>query len=187
MRTAEVGQLVVSGTGRGQPLFKVAEVDVVRVFVNVPQLYASGIQVGHGRAHDDPRGARARFPGKVATHLERARHGHPHAPRRGRHPEPRPRARLRDVRAGLVRREAARPPLFVPATSALFDASGTRVALVRDGAVHWQNVEIEADLGDKLAIASGLARRRHPRPHPERAPDRGAARGSRERSMNRVP
>src|SRR5580692_7473420 len=40
LRTAEVGQLVTSGTGMGQALFKVAEGDTVRVFVNVPQLYA---------------------------------------------------------------------------------------------------------------------------------------------------
>jgi hypothetical protein len=45
----------------------------------------------------------------------------------------------------------------VPATSALIDASGTRVAVVRDGVVHWQPVEIEADLGDRLALATGLA------------------------------
>jgi RND family efflux transporter MFP subunit len=54
-----------------------------------------------------------------------------------------------------VRRQDA--PVLVPATSALIDASGTRVALVRDGVVHWQTVEIGADLGDKLAIASGLS------------------------------
>ena len=45
-RTAEVGQLVSAGTGAVTPLFKVAEVDTVRVFVHVPQLYAGGIEVG---------------------------------------------------------------------------------------------------------------------------------------------
>jgi len=48
-------------------------------------------------------------------------------------------------------------PLFVPATSVLFDASGTRAAVIRDDTVHWQSVEIEADQGDRLAIATGLA------------------------------
>jgi multidrug efflux pump subunit AcrA (membrane-fusion protein) len=48
-------------------------------------------------------------------------------------------------------------PLLVPATSVRIDASGTRVALVREGAVHWQKADVEADLGDKLAIATGLA------------------------------
>src|SRR5262249_48696086 len=44
MRAAEIGQLVVAG--QGQPLFKVAQDDVVRVFVNVPQLFASGVRLG---------------------------------------------------------------------------------------------------------------------------------------------
>ena len=45
MRSAEIGQLVTSGMA-GQPLFKVADVAVVRVFVRVPQLYAAGIHIG---------------------------------------------------------------------------------------------------------------------------------------------
>ena len=43
----------------------------------------------------------------------------------------------------------------MPATSVLFDARGTRVAVVRDGLVSWQKVDIEADLGDRLALAGG--------------------------------
>jgi len=54
-----------------------------------------------------------------------------------------------------VRRQDAL--VFVPATTVLIDASGTRAALVRDGTVRWQKVEIGGDLGDRLAIASGLS------------------------------
>jgi membrane fusion protein, multidrug efflux system len=157
LRSAEVGKLVVSGTGQGQALFKVAEVDVVRVFVSVPQLYSSGIQPGMA-APTTIREAPGRvFAGKVG--------------RTSKELDTTTRALLvevdipnldRTLVSGMyakasfeVKRQDA--PLFVPATSALIDASGTRVALVRDGAVHWQNVEIEADLGDKLAIASGLS------------------------------
>ena len=38
----------------------------------------------------------------------------------------------------------------------LFDARGTRAAVVADGIIHWTPVVVEGDLGDKLAIASGL-------------------------------
>jgi hypothetical protein len=31
------------------------------------------------------------------------------------------------------------------------------VAVVRDGALHWQKVEIAGDMGDRLAIATGVA------------------------------
>jgi hypothetical protein len=54
-----------------------------------------------------------------------------------------------------VRRQDAL--VLVPATTVLIDASGTRAALVRDGTVHWQKVEIGGDLGDRLAIATGLS------------------------------
>ena len=46
---------------------------------------------------------------------------------------------------------------MVPATAILIDAEGTRAALVRDGAVSWRKVVIERDLGDKMAISTGLA------------------------------
>jgi multidrug efflux pump subunit AcrA (membrane-fusion protein) len=48
-------------------------------------------------------------------------------------------------------------PLFIPATAVIFDAQGTRAATVREGVIHWTTVNIEADLGDQLAIATGLA------------------------------
>jgi RND family efflux transporter MFP subunit len=157
MRSAEVGQLVVSGTGQGQMLFKVAEVDVVRVFVSVPQLYANGIQLGMAAPVTIREAPGRVFSGKVGrtskeldtatrtllvevdiTNPDRALVSGMYA----------------KVSFDVERQDAI---VLVPATSALIDASGTRVALVRDGAVHWQNVRIEADLGDKLAIASGLA------------------------------
>jgi len=54
-----------------------------------------------------------------------------------------------------VKRQDA--PIFVPATSVVIDAAGTRVAVVKDGSVRWQKVEVTADLGDRLALATGLS------------------------------
>jgi len=157
MRAAEVGQLVTSGTGMGQALFKVAEVDVVRVFVNVPQLYAAGIRVGM----DAPTTMRETpgrvFAGKVARTANELDTG--------------TRSLLTEVDipnpdgtlvAGMyatvsfdVRRQDR--PVFIPATSVLFDVQGTRAAVVRDGIVAWKNVVIDSDMGDRLAISTGLA------------------------------
>ncbi len=47
--------------------------------------------------------------------------------------------------------------LLVPATAVLIDAQGTRVAIVRDGALSWREVDVDGDLGDRLAISTGLA------------------------------
>ena len=157
LRNAEIGQLVVSGTGAGQALFKVAEVDVVRVFVNVPQLYAGGIQVGMAAPVTIREAAGRIFPGKVArtsNELDLATRSLltevdiPNADR----------ALVSGMYAQVsfdVKRQDQ--PIFVPATSVLFDATGTRAAVIHGDAVHWQKVEIEADQGDRLAIATGLA------------------------------
>ena len=48
-------------------------------------------------------------------------------------------------------------PLFVPATAVMFDARGTRAAVVSNGVVAWKNVVIDGDFGDRLAISTGLA------------------------------
>jgi len=156
MRTAEVGQLVVSGAG-GQPLFKVAEVDTLRVFINVPQLHASDVQVGM-HAPIRVRELRDRvFDGFVA--------------RTSNEIDSMSRSLLTEVDipnpdgvllAGMYARvkldmQQADRPLLVPATAVLFDAQGTRVAAIKDGVVHWKTVEIEGDLGDRLAIARGVA------------------------------
>ncbi len=156
-RSAEVGQLVVAGTGQGQPLFKVAEDDVVRIFVNVPQLYASGVREGSDASVTVREAAGRTFAGKVA--------------RTSRELDPASRALLVEIdvpnadralvsgmyaKASLdLRRQDA--PIMVPATAALIDANGTRVALVKESRVHWQSVEIAGDLGDRLMIANGVA------------------------------
>jgi RND family efflux transporter MFP subunit len=157
MRSAEVGQLVTAGsTGAAQPLFKVAEVDVVRVFVNVPQLYAAGIAVGMDAPTTMRETPGRTFVGKVmrtANELDMAT-----------------RSLLTEVDlpnadgvlvAGMyaqvsfdVKRQDE--PLFVPATAVVFDARGTRVAAIHDGVVTWKKIEIGGDLGDRLAIATGL-------------------------------
>jgi membrane fusion protein, multidrug efflux system len=156
MRAAEVGQLVTSGTGMGQALFKVAEVDVVRVFVNVPQLYSAGIKPGM----DAPTTLREMpgriFAGKVArtaNELDMAT--------RSLLTEvdiPNPDRQLVSGMYAQVTFDVKRQdqPLFVPATSVLYDAQGTRAAVVHEGVVTWKKVDVDGDFGDRLAISTGL-------------------------------
>ena len=156
MRAAEVGQLVTAGTNMGQALFKVAEVDVVRVFVNVPQLYAAGIKVGM-----EARTTMRETPGRVfqgsvartANELDMAT--------RSLLTEvdiPNPDGTLVSGMYAQVAFDVKRQdrPIFVPATAVVFDASGTRVASVKGGVVTWKVVNIAGDFGDRLAIATGV-------------------------------
>ncbi len=156
MRAAETGQLVASGTAQGQALYKIAEDDVVRVFVDVPQLYAAAIRPGMDAPVSIREAAGRVFAGKVtrtsreldtASRTLRVEVDIPNADR----------ALVSGMYAkasfDLKRQDA---PVFVPATSVVIDAAGTRVAVVRDGGVHWQKVEVTADFGDRLALATGL-------------------------------
>jgi multidrug efflux pump subunit AcrA (membrane-fusion protein) len=47
-------------------------------------------------------------------------------------------------------------PLMIRPSSLVADASGTRVATVDKGLIHWQQVHVDSDLGDQIAILSGL-------------------------------
>jgi RND family efflux transporter MFP subunit len=157
MRTAEVGQLVVPGTGQGEPLFKVAEDDVVRIFVHVPQLYAAGVRRDTEAPVTVRESAGRVFHGRVARTSREL-----DAATRALLVEidvPNPDGALVSGMYAKVSLAVSRQDtlLSVPATAALIDANGTRVALVREGQIHWQPVEVSADVGDHLAIATGLS------------------------------
>jgi RND family efflux transporter MFP subunit len=156
-RTAEVGQLVTAGTGAVRPLFKVAEVDTVRVFVNVPQLYAGGITVGMDAPTTVREIAGRAYAGKVTRTAHELDVGTRTLLTEVDIPNPDD-----SLLAGMYAQvsfhvSGENRSLLVPATAVLIDALGTRVAVVRDGALSWKKVEIESDLGDELAIATGLA------------------------------
>jgi membrane fusion protein (multidrug efflux system) len=153
-RTAEVGQLVVAGTGKA--LFTVAEVDTVRVFVHVPQLYAGDVTVGLDAPVTVRELPSRAFPGKVA----RTAHALDTATRTLLTEVDVPNADDALI-AGMYGQVSFRmtghgEPLSVPATAVLIDARGTRVAMVRDDVVTWKSVEIARDFGDRLAIGTGV-------------------------------
>jgi RND family efflux transporter MFP subunit len=153
-RNVELGQLVASGTS--QPMFRVANTSTVRVFVNVPQSYAPGVHVGDAAAVTLREYPGRAFNGKVA----RTSHAL----------DPGTRTLLAEVRIenadgalipgmyASVTLDVARaePPLMIRPSSLVADASGTRVAVVENGAIHWKQVQVDTDLGDSIAILSGI-------------------------------
>jgi RND family efflux transporter MFP subunit len=156
-RTAEVGELVTAGTGIGRPLFKVAEVDVVRVFVNVPQLYAAEIQVGL----DAPTRVRE-LPGQTFTGQVTRTADELEVGTRTLLTEvdiPNPSGKLIAGMYGQItfHLKGNSQLLLVPATSVLIDALGTRVAVVQGDAISWRTVDVDGDLGDRLVISKGIS------------------------------
>lgn len=168
-RNIDVGTLVTAGsptdntavapsTVNGTPngLFEVANVDTLRVFVSVPQAYAPEIHVGLPvqivvRGHlDQPiastvtRSANAIDPGTrtLLTEIDIRNQTHQL------HPGMFVYANFNIAPAGTRWR--------LPSTAGIFDAKGTRVAIVQDNKIHFQHVDIGRDLGESIDVQGGL-------------------------------
>jgi RND family efflux transporter MFP subunit len=156
-RSAEPGALIVSGAG-GQPLFRLAQTDPVRVFVQVPQLHAAAIKVG-ATVTLTVRELRGRvFTGKItrtsksldpSTHTLNTEAQFPNADGAL---MPGTYAR---VALGTLAATGVDVPLVVPSTALIVNAKGTQLAVVEQGVVHLRVVEVDGDFGEQVSIAKG--------------------------------
>lgn len=157
-RTVDRGALITAGSSSTSvPLFRMAQIDTLRIFVNVPQTFARSIAPGQAakiRLQEFPGRA---FSGKVSRDAGAL--------------DPTSRTLLTEVivpngdltlKPGMYAQvrfsvTAADPPLLVPATALLMRADGPQVAVVRtDRTVHLQKVELGRDLGETVEVTSGL-------------------------------
>jgi membrane fusion protein (multidrug efflux system) len=153
-RTVDQGALV---SENGQELFRLARVDVLRVFVNVPQTFALSVQEGQKAELAFAELPAQTFEGRVtrtAGSLERGSRTLltelQVENREGRLlPGMFARVSLSLVRAGTT--------VVIPANALLSGAQGSRVATVIDGRLHYQSVALGRDLGKHLEVVSGLA------------------------------
>jgi RND family efflux transporter MFP subunit len=159
VRNVDPGSLISAGSTSGTTeLFRIAQVNVLRVFVFVPQSYASDIQVGQKasvslRERPDRtfegtvmRTAGAVDPGSrtLLTELQ----------------VPNPDGLLLAGSYATVHFQIAQsaPPLLVPSSALLVDAAGMRVAVVDgDHRLHYRPVQIGRDYGQEVEILTGVA------------------------------
>lgn len=154
-RMIERGALV--GAGNASPLFKIAAVDPVRIFVQVPQDVAPSIRNDVAATLLVREFPGRKFEGKVArsagaldresrTMLTEVR-------------VPNPKGELIAGMYGQVELTLLSPHRVfeVPATALLSDANGTRMAIVSpDEKIHLVTVAVERDMGSTVQIASGI-------------------------------
>jgi len=162
-RTYDVGALINADptTTDIKPMFKIAENDVLRVFVNVPQSSALEIQKGM-----QVKVTAREVPGKTFTgilmgttnYLDQAN-----------------RSLLTEVKVtneansdgsfallpGMyvtVNMEVHHrvPSLLVPAPTLINNADGTQVAVVQDGKIHFVKVVVGQDFGQQIEVTEGL-------------------------------
>jgi RND family efflux transporter MFP subunit len=169
-RNVDVGTLITAGsptnntavapssvTGGANGLFEIAQIDWLRVFVNIPQAYASNVHAGlpvsvsvRGHLAQPVAGTVTRTANAIdpATRTLLAEVDVPNASH----------GLLPGMFANVVFKIGPAGTRWrIPATAAIFDAQGTRVAIVGPGnTLHFQPVVFGRDLGASIDIQNGL-------------------------------
>jgi len=169
-RNVDVGALITAGspvnntavapstvTGAANGLFEVAQIETLRVFVNVPQAYAPNVKVG--------------LPVRVTVRGQLMQPVKATVTRTASALDPGSRTLLTQVDIPNPSHRML-PGMFVyvdfeigpsgthwriPSTALIFDAQGTRVILVGAGnKLHFQQVVVGRDLGTAIDVQSGL-------------------------------
>jgi RND family efflux transporter MFP subunit len=157
-RGIDIGQLVTAGGNSGRPLFTVADIHRVRVYVNVPQAFLAGLKPGLAASLALPQYPGEKFPAKLATTSNSV---------------------TPDSRSALVELQADNPAgklwpgafaevhfhldineqvLRIPATALFFGPRGVEVAqLTPDGKVNLSKVELGRNFGREVEVLSGLS------------------------------
>ena len=154
LRNVDVGALVTTGSTL---LFRIAQMDTLRIYVNVPQSNASFIRQGQAaslRVSNLPGRTFAGAIARTASSLD-------------------PGSRTMLVEVHVANRDGAllpgmyaqvslsntrtNPPLLLPSDALVVRPDGTQVAVVQaDHTVHLQKIQVGRDYGDRMEVVSGL-------------------------------
>jgi len=157
-RNIDVGTLISSGSGTtSRQLFNLARIDRLRIYVNVPQTFASSVQAGQQADVALQELAGKVFRGTVtrtANALDPSTHTlltEVQVPNQSRQLLP---GMYAQVKFTVVR---VSPPLLIPGDALVVKPDG-RYALVVDesGAVHYRKVTLGRDYGTTVELTSGL-------------------------------
>src|SRR6185369_13243171 len=157
-RNTDVGQLINAGNnGASQELFAIAQVNPIRVYIDVPELYAPTVRIGLSASIELPSLPGQKFTGKVA----RTSDALDPATRtlRTEIDVPNPNGQLLPGSYAQVHFavQIQSIPMTVPVNALLFRGEGTRAAVVgSDGKVQLKPVVIGRDYGTEVEILSGL-------------------------------
>ena len=154
VRALDVGQLIAAA--ESQELFRLAQMDKLRVFVRVPQNYARGTTIGQTAQLTLPERPGQKFEARIIRTA-----GALDAATRTLLTELEVDNSKSEILAGSyaqVRLAEARPEalLTVPANCILFRAEGPQVALVVDGKIALRTIVLGRDLGAAVEVSEGV-------------------------------
>jgi RND family efflux transporter MFP subunit len=153
-RNVDVGTLITNGSS---VLFRVAQIDVLRIFINVPQMDQPAIHKGLEAEIAVQQLPGQRFMGTVSRTANSL--------------DPASRTLLTEVQIpnpagvllpGMYARVTlinlrSRPPLLIRGDCVVSGAKGTQIALLQlNDVVHFQNIVISRDFGTEVEVISGV-------------------------------
>jgi RND family efflux transporter MFP subunit len=158
-RRTDIGDLINSGnSGAGAELFRVSRIDIMRIFVSVPEAYSQQISSGMHVNVQLTELPNQSFDGQVT----RSDHSINLATRTllVEVDVPNPEGKLLPGAYGQVhfKLASATRPLIVPSGSILFQAAGPQVAVVTPkNTIELHKVSIGRDFGNTMEITNGLS------------------------------
>lgn len=156
-RGYDVGALLSANNGGGRELFQIAQVDTLRVFVDVPQSYATFMKIGQ-----PVKFAVTNYPGNMFDGFIARTSGSINQASRTMRVEadfPNKEGLLYPGMYGTLKYEARQKmeDLIIPSSALVFGAEGMRVAVVDDqDKVRFQSITVGADLGVEVQVSHGL-------------------------------
>jgi len=150
------GKLVAAGTG--QHLFKLAVLDPVRAFVQVPQSLLASLEQGLPAQVRVAQQRGTVWEGKVARLASALDPSSRTMSAEVRVPNPEHRLLPGMYAEVTLQLASTQPTLVLPGSAIAATKEGVRVALVgAGGIVHWAKVRIERDSGAQVEISEGLS------------------------------
>ncbi len=155
-RNVDVGSLVQGNATFGTFMFEIMQVDVIRVWVYVPQNAAFGVVPGIAAVVRVPELPDREFPGTVTRIADAQQSG--------------TRTLLTEIdlsnpdgalRSGVycmaeLKIPRTTPSFVVPAEAIIFNRNGLQVAVVKDGKAEIRKVRVTRDLGTRVEVDTGV-------------------------------
>jgi RND family efflux transporter MFP subunit len=158
-RNTDIGALIQGGqSSAAKPLFQLAEIGTLRVFVSVPEVYSTFVRNGGEATLTADEYPGVNFEGRIARNASAI-----DSASRTLNVEvdvPNPGAKLLPGAYVAVHFKVPTTGanLTIPANTLLFRAQGMQVGVVRDGKVQLVPVKIAADHGATVEVSSGLTK-----------------------------
>ncbi|SEB39815.1 efflux RND transporter periplasmic adaptor subunit [Terriglobus roseus] len=156
-RGIDIGDLVNAGRGAtGTELFHLAQVSVVRVFLNVPETNSANVSTGMEAVVEPLTLPGEKFTGRVVR-SSRAIDPASHT-LRVEVDVPNPAGRMLPGTFANVTLHVGdvRPVLIVPSEAVLYQAAGPQVAVVTNGRIALRKVRLGTDFGETIEVLDGV-------------------------------